>query len=931
LTGSPFRIVRETGPWQRLRDSGGRPLPLRAGVSSFGFGGVNAHVLLEEPPARDALAVEEDGTDRVFVVSAKTEQALDRAIRQLLTQLDSWDQDPSTCPAADDVAFTLRAGREEMTERLAVVASSLADLRRLLAQVLEGDQGSPRVYRGRAESQPSGSVKAPSSLVSGGADRLAQSWATGAAVEWADVQGDVPRRRISLPGYPFDRKRYWFSAPDGVQSRPAFLAPQAREETAAADVTAAGERLSGEEYIRAGLRDILLEKLKLADDELDENRNLADFGVDSMLSAMIMQVVQDEFDVQVPLTALVEHPTLRSLSAYIHREFFADRELTGTRRRGAGPGDGARGSASGEQRRFPPELVPINMDGTRQPSFWVHGAAGYSAWFQNLSQALGPDYPVYAFQARGTDGHSMPQTLEEMVEHYVDCLRLVQPKGPYIMGGYSFGGLVAMRMAQRLQEQGETIRHLIMFDTYPATQEVFDRHQGMYDHDFLQLYLTNYFLKLDEHPERAIRQEDVAHLPSSLRVAELARLAKERGGRRISTDDIYLYLRGGLVCSGHAEGIYQLFEMKPYDASDVLFFKATDGFTGRASEIYWQPTKILDGYDYETPWREVVKGEFRVVELERAGHLRPDEEGKLAATNGFGAVAFSGDADEIDEHAGQLAQQHPAIADYLPLLTTCQSALMDVMTGRREATDVIFPGGSMELVAEIYKGSIQSEFYNRLVADQVAEHIRHFVRRYPYARAQIFEVGSGTGGTSTFVLDALGDRTDQLRYFFTDVGAAFLRVAEAQFGPQHPFVDFAAYDVERPPAGQGFEPRSMDVVVASNVLHTTRHIDAVLRNCRDLLKPDGILIINELTHRMDCNTLTFGLTTGWWLYEDEDKRIPGSPLIDTAHWRETLSAAGFGEVEIHGVPGAGESEQVQCVIVAKALTPSVPEQGETVR
>jgi thioesterase domain-containing protein/acyl carrier protein len=935
LTGSPFRIVRETGPWQRLRDSGGRPLPLRAGVSSFGFGGVNAHVLLEEPPARDALAVEEDGTDRVFVVSAKTEQALDRAIRQLLTQLDSWDQDPSTCPAADDVAFTLRAGREEMTERLAVVASSLADLRRLLAQVLEGDQGSPRVYRGRAESQPSGSVKAPSSLVSGGADRLAQSWATGAAVEWADVQGDVPRRRISLPGYPFDRKRYWFSAPDGVQSRPAFLAPQAREETAAADVTAAGERLSGEEYIRAGLRDILLEKLKLADDELDENRNLADFGVDSMLSAMIMQVVQDEFDVQVPLTALVEHPTLRSLSAYIHREFFADRELTGTRRRGAGPGDGARGSASGEQRRFPPELVPINMDGTRQPSFWVHGAAGYSAWFQNLSQALGPDYPVYAFQARGTDGHSMPQTLEEMVEHYVDCLRLVQPKGPYIMGGYSFGGLVAMRMAQRLQEQGETIRHLIMFDTYPATQEVFDRHQGMYDHDFLQLYLTNYFLKLDEHPERAIRQEDVAHLPSSLRVAELARLAKERGGRRISTDDIYLYLRGGLVCSGHAEGIYQLFEMKPYDASDVLFFKATDGFTGRASEIYWQPTKILDGYDYETPWREVVKGEFRVVELdndhlnqleeptltpavrqieallkeppsldegryasfrtafdeltafgarlladafhgagafadgsprgreeiraemgvqdrytrlfnasldilERAGHLRPDEEGKLAATNGFGAVAFSGDADEIDEHAGQLAQQHPAIADYLPLLTTCQSALMDVMTGRREATDVIFPGGSMELVAEIYKGSIQSEFYNRLVADQVAEHIRHFVRRYPYARAQIFEVGSGTGGTSTFVLDALGDRTDQLRYFFTDVGAAFLRVAEAQFGPQHPFVDFAAYDVERPPAGQGFEPRSMDVVVASNVLHTTRHIDAVLRNCRDLLKPDGI-------------------------------------------------------------------------------------------
>ncbi|WTD06560.1 alpha/beta fold hydrolase [Streptomyces albidoflavus] len=783
---------------------------------------------------------------------------------------------------------------------------------------------------------------------------------------------------------------------------------------AAPDAPHPEETLTGEEYIRSGLRDILLEKLKLAEDELDEDRDLKDFGVDSMLSAMIMQVVQEAFDVQVPLTALVDYPTLRSLAAHIHEEFFAGQEIGGVLPSRQAPRAGQASAQDGKQGRLPAELLPIQIGGEGQPSFWVHGATGYSTWFQNLSQALGPDYPLYAFQARGTDGYSMPQTLDEMVDHYISCIRQVQPEGPYVLGGYSFGGLIAMRMAQRLHDEGEEIRHLVMFDTYPATQEVFDRHHGMYDRDFLQLYLTNYFLRLDEHPERAVRKEEVAHLPAPLQVAELARLAKERGDRRVAADDIYLYLRGGLTCSEQAEGIYQIYEMQDYTASDVLFFKATDGFTGRASALYWKPTRILDGYDYETPWREVVKGGFQVVELdndhlnqleeptltpaarrieallkqppqvdeqayesfrkdfdaltafgnrllahgfrgkgvlpedgsptdreevsrglgvqpayhrlfhascdilEREGYVQGVEGGGLTATRKLAQAAFSGGAEEIEEKASELAAAHPSVADYVPLLVTCQSAVFEVLAGRRDATDVIFPGGSMELVAEIYKGSIQSEFYNRLVADVVEEHTRHFARRYSRSRPQIFEVGAGTGGTSTFVFDALKNLGDRVRYLYTDVGGAFLRAAEQQFGPGHPYIEFDTFDVERPPAAQGYEPGTMDVVIASNVLHTTRGIDATLAHCRQLLKPGGILVINELTHRLDYNTLTFGLTTGWWRFEDEGERLQGSPLLDAPSWRDALRRAGFDEVEIRGLVNEDENDQAQCVIVAKA-------------
>src|SRR5699024_8175733 len=175
----------------------------------------------------------------------------------------------------------------------------------------------------------------------------------------------------------------------------------------------------------------------LADDELADDQDLTDFGVDSMLSAMIMQVVQERFDAQISLTALVEHSTLGSLSGHIHGEFFADQEISGQVGGSAERTDAAAGTTS---IRLPPELLPINTAGDKQKSFWVHGATGYSTFFQNLSQALGPDFPIYAFQARGTDGYSMPHGLEEMVDYYIDCIRLVQPEGPYVLGGYSFGG-----------------------------------------------------------------------------------------------------------------------------------------------------------------------------------------------------------------------------------------------------------------------------------------------------------------------------------------------------------------------------------------------------------------------------------------------------------------------------------------------------------
>lgn len=69
------------------------------------------------------------------------------------------------------------------------------------------------------------------------------------------------------------------------------------------------------------------------------------------------------------------------------------------------------------------------------------------------------------------------------------------------------------------------------------------------------------------------------------------------------------------------------------------------------------------------------------------------------------------------------------------------------------------------------------------------------------------------------------------------------------------------------------------MIFATNVLHATGNMGTTVRNCKALLRKGGLLIANELTTKTAFLTLTFGLTDGWWLFDDKDRRIPGSPML----------------------------------------------------
>ncbi|WP_170136186.1 non-ribosomal peptide synthetase/type I polyketide synthase [Nannocystis exedens] len=111
---------------------------------------------------------------------------------------------------------------------------------------------------------------------------------------------------------------------------------------------------------------------------------------------------------------------------------------------------------------LPPALVPLQTRGDKPPFFCVHGIGGSAAGYAPLAGRLGDEQPFYALQA--STGDAAPASLSALAADHVAAIRRVQPAGPYRVGGWSFGAIVAQEMARQLEAAGERVTHLVLFD-----------------------------------------------------------------------------------------------------------------------------------------------------------------------------------------------------------------------------------------------------------------------------------------------------------------------------------------------------------------------------------------------------------------------------------------------------------------------------------
>jgi len=168
--------------------------------------------------------------------------------------------------------------------------------------------------------------------------------------------------------------------------------------------------------------------------------NFFDLGGNSFLAVRMFGQLERHFGMRLPLTTLLHASTIAQLSELIARHDSSPVEWS--------------------------PIVPINSHGSAPPFFGVHGREGGVLFWRDVVLRLPNDQPFYGLQAQGVDGYLPALTrIEEMAELYVRAIQSVQPHGPYYLGGYSLGGVIAFEMSRQLVQQGERVGRLVMFDT----------------------------------------------------------------------------------------------------------------------------------------------------------------------------------------------------------------------------------------------------------------------------------------------------------------------------------------------------------------------------------------------------------------------------------------------------------------------------------
>ncbi|GKT43550.1 highly reducing polyketide synthase azaB [Colletotrichum spaethianum] len=249
------------------------------------------------------------------------------------------------------------------------------------------------------------------------------------------------------------------------------------------------------------------------------------------------------------------------------------------------------------------------------------------------------------------------------------------------------------------------------------------------------------------------------------------------------------------------------------------------------------------------------------------------------------------------------------------LIIAVGNALSEILKGERDPLDVIFKD---KLAEDVYKNGLGS----KRCYVQLCSYLDALAYKNP--AMEILEIGGGTGGATRPVMATLTkDGRRYKRYDFTDISPAFFEPAKETFKDEQGHMSFRVLNVENDPLTQNFDAGKYDVIVAANVLHATKKIDATLSNVRKLLKPGGKLLLFEITNtEILLGSFCFGVLPGWWLSEDKD-RIWG-PLMSPISWNHHLSNTGFSGLDAVFDDFSSSPYQMSSILVS-----TVPQSDET--
>ncbi len=202
-------------------------------------------------------------------------------------------------------------------------------------------------------------------------------------------------------------------------------------------------------------------------DKIGTADSFFDLGGHSLVAVRLFRMIKNTYSVEFPISVLFEAPTIKQCAQLL--------EASGAGQAVSSDDATAIPSPPEAKARFT-HLVPMHTGRYphETPLFICAGMFGNILNLRHLAVQIGHERPVYGLQARGLYGDQAPhETFEEMAASYLQEVRAVQPHGPYLLSGFSGGGLVAYEMAQQLLAAGELVDMVVMLDTpYPETVEL---------------------------------------------------------------------------------------------------------------------------------------------------------------------------------------------------------------------------------------------------------------------------------------------------------------------------------------------------------------------------------------------------------------------------------------------------------------------------
>ncbi len=397
---------------------------------------------------------------------------------------------------------------------------------------------------------------------------LGKLWLAGGTVDWASLYAHEHRCRVPLPTYPFERRRYWIGtprhaeAPAGITRQSLSIINELDQDDAPLPTTtidtaaAAAPRNWKEEQIAT------VWKKFLGLHHIGIHQNFFELGGSSFTAGQLVVELGQILQTEVSLQEFLKAPTIAELAESITI---------------AAPEAATPPPAGAPHTHALMKIKPGN-DQT-PPIFLVHPIEGHVFFYHDLAQALHADRPVYAFQAPGLTDDTEPMSqIETMAEHYLAALHATRPQGPYLLGGASFGGLVAFEMARQLQMRSQPVDLLFLIDTPTGGQPLFD----LEDDAAVLGFIGNHLLHADLN---AAALQELRTMPSDEQIPYLLQRTENGHDHHFTAPQLRQLLR--VIKSNRTAMLH--YTPQPYPGR-VVFFRAQEALPGADAvrpEHFW--------------------------------------------------------------------------------------------------------------------------------------------------------------------------------------------------------------------------------------------------------------------------------------------------------------------------------------------------------